>query len=133
MPGMTAEPTEVRILDIPLLDARELTSSLPAESFRIEREALSPGEHGDFGITAAIVVTIGPAVILAIAAWLQKRRQREVIEVEVQNTLPDGSVERRRVRIERSESEPNAKAIEQLVAGLKPQGKLALRFIGLDE
>jgi len=118
---MEREPApRLRLLDLDMLDARELERLLPQGSYALERRRLGPGEHGDLGLTAAIVALVSPPVIAAITMWLLKKRQRESIVLIVEKIAPDNSVERISLEVRSSNSEaPRDDVLRQIVEGLK--------------
>lgn len=118
---MSADPMpRLRLLDLNVLDARELQKLLPKGSYEVERKQVGRGEHGDLGITEALVILLSPLVIQAISAWLLKKRQRKSIVLTMEKIGADNTTERKRVEINLSGSEaPQADVLKQLVSGMK--------------
>jgi len=118
---MDADPApRLRLLDLSALDVSELKRLLPPESYEVEKEQLPPGQHGDLGVTAAMVVLVSPLVIQAITAWLMKKRQRQSIVLTIEKIAPDSTTERRSLEINLSGSEaPHADVLQQIVRGMR--------------
>ena len=110
----------LRLLDLDVLDARELQRLLPQGSYEIEQKQLHPGEHGDLGITAVIVVVVVPAVLQAITAWMLKMRQRRSVVLTVEKIGPDNTIEKCSLEIKSSASETlPADVLQQIFSGIK--------------
>jgi hypothetical protein len=110
----------LRLLDLNVLDARELQKLLPKGSYQVERKPLNRGDHGDLGLTEALVILLSPLVIQAISAWLMKKRQRKSIVLTMEKIGADNSTERHSLKINLSDSEaPQADVLKQLVSGMK--------------
>src|SRR5262245_31387642 len=69
--------TQIRLLDLDLLDARELQRALPPGSCSLETESVGPTEHGDLGTSAAVLIAVGPPVLLAFAKWIEGKVSRK--------------------------------------------------------
>jgi hypothetical protein len=110
----------LRLLDLDVLDARELQRLLPQGSYKVEQKELRPGEHGDLGLTAAIVVVLAPPVLQAITSWVLKKRQRQSVVLTVEKIGPDNRTEKRSLEIKMSGSDaPQADVLQQIVSGMK--------------
>jgi hypothetical protein len=109
----------IRLLDLSLLDARELERLLPEGSFKIEQDQLPSSHHGDLGITVAIVAVASLPVMRGIAAWLLKKRHRHSVVLTFEKIRPDKTTERRSLEITLSGSEsPGANVLQQIVSSM---------------
>lgn len=104
---------ELRIYGLDELDADELQEALPGGGVRIEssRTETPEGAHHE-PMTILAVVIISSSAIRGLTAWLLKKRHRGTVEFETKLQRSDGTVERRRVRIELSESSSEADIIK---------------------
>lgn len=126
-------PPRLRMLELSVLDARELQRLLPAGSYQVEQDKLHPGEHGDLGITVAIVVLITPSVIQAITAWLLKKRHRKSVVLTIEKIGPDNITDKRTLEITLSGSEaPQADVLRQIASGMKLDPAMITTIIGGD-
>lgn len=117
---MSNSESRLRLLDLDVLDARELQRLLPRGSFEVEKKPLHPGQHGDLGITAAIVLLVSPPVIKALAAWLLKKRQRRSVVLTIEKIGPDNVTERHSLELTLSQSEAlQVDMLKQIVSGTK--------------
>ena len=113
------ESSEIRLVDVEPLDLRELERLLPEGTYRVEREEVAGAEHGDLGLTAVLVLVIGPPVIKALAAWLMKKRAKKSVTLSFEGRGPDGTVEKRTFTVDTTSSDPAGKdVLEPLFQGL---------------
>jgi len=121
----------LRLIDLDVLDMRELQRSLPPGSYEIEREQLPGGQHGDLGLTEAIVVLIVPPVLQAITAWILKKRHRESVVLTIEKISPDNMTERHSLQINMSGSEPSeADVLKQVMSGMKLDPSILTKVVG---
>lgn len=70
------------------IDALELEEDLPLGSLHTERVAAqrNDGEHGDFGLTAAIVALTVNGALFGLSTWIAKRRGHEKTVTDITAT-----------------------------------------------
>jgi hypothetical protein len=116
---------QIRLLDLDMLDTRELERQLPAGSCQIEREKVEGGTHGDLGLAAVAAVIVSPAALHAITLWLLKKRQRQSVTLKIEKIGPDGVIERSTLEFKSSSTEaPAADVAKQIVSSMKLDPKL---------
>lgn len=122
--------SEVRLVDIDPLDLRELQGVLPQGSFRLEREEMNGTEHGDLGVTAVLLLVVGPAAIKALSAWLVQKRSKKKVSLSFEKVARDGTTEKRIITVDTTSSDPAGKdIIESLVKGLDLDPQVAAAAI----
>lgn len=108
----------LEIIGVTELELLELEEQCSASVMDRPTEERKGAEHGDFGITAAVVV-LTAAAIQGLAVWLAKRRVENFSESKVSfEKHPDGSMRLDLSQMARgtvSES-PDARVVESLKA-----------------
>ena len=118
MPMQHGDAVKITLLDVDNADVQDITNALEGSPAGLTPERLSGDRYGEPGTIALALVAAQP-VILALAAWILKRRRKQRVEVRAKVLYTDGTEVERSVTITFSESEaPDAAAIKQLVEGL---------------
>jgi hypothetical protein len=111
----------MQVIGLTELELLELEEQLPsAEMGRLQSEGPAHSQHGDLGLTAAIVV-VTAAVVHGLSVWLAKRRIEDIRSSGLTfERLPDGTVRLNVSQMSRgavSES-PDARVVQALKAQL---------------
>ena len=111
--------TSLQIVGLSEIELLELEELLPdSEMERLRDESLPRTEHGDLGLTAAVVI-VTAAMVHALSVWLAKRRVEDIKESNLSlEKLPDGTIRLNVTQMSRgavSES-PDAQVVESLKA-----------------
>jgi hypothetical protein len=107
---------ELRISGLDELDADELEEAVPTDEVRIERPQsgdAADGAHHE-PLTILAVILISSTAIRGLTAWLLKKRHRSKVELDVEIRRPDGTIEKKRVVIELSESSTEADIVREV-------------------
>ncbi len=84
--------THLQICGLTEVDLLELEELCPEMMKRSQAEGLSGTQHGDLGLTAAVVI-VTIAVVQGLAVWMAKRRVKDIRTSNVSfEKLPDGTV-----------------------------------------
>ena len=117
-PMQHGDAVKITLLDVDNADVQDITNALEDAPAGLTPERLPGDRYGEPGTIALALVAAQP-VILALAAWILKRRRKQWIEVRGKVLYTDGTEIERSVTITISESEaPDAAVIKQLVEGL---------------
>ena len=103
-------------LELDAFDLADLQSYLDGSLLKLDQT--KPEDAFGEPVTIAVII-IAPIAIKALAAWLTKQRKKGETVLETEITHPDGSRERRRLRIKRSSSTTEADVLQQLKDGLQ--------------
>jgi hypothetical protein len=109
---MSGPESVVRLTGLKRLDEHELSDEIPADAVTFKRE--EPEGRGGTAhepATLIAVVLLTSAALKGIAAWLLKKRHRGLVELEAEIQRPDGSFERRKIRIELSDSSSSSDVV----------------------
>jgi hypothetical protein len=108
---------KITLLDVDNADVQDITNALEGSPAGLIPEKLPGDRYGDPG-TIALALVVAQPVILALAAWILKRRRKQRIEIRGRVLYTDGTEVERSVTVTISESEaPDAAVIKQLVEG----------------
>lgn len=105
----------LRLLSLTSLDLRELDTHLPKTLVRFEHPTVDGrrGANYEPGTVLAVVLLTPPALV-ALSAWLLKRRHRKTVEIATEIVRPDGTIQSLTIRIRMSESSSQADVIAEL-------------------
>ncbi len=103
----------VRLLELHALDERELRDVLAGDDITFEEPA-SGDRKGTAHepITTVAVVLLTAQALQIVAAWLLKRRHRRQVEVVTEVSRPDGSYERKVIKLELTDSSSQADVVQ---------------------
>lgn len=113
---MPAVPMRMRIPGLTRADGLELAEYVDPGAVRVEAAPLVGGDHGDLGLVTAIVLLSIPA-LKGFIAYLSMRHQGKSFEQTVEFEHPDGTVERRVLKIrDTSGDQVNADLAKELAS-----------------
>jgi len=117
---MSSSEAEIVVLGLTraeALDLRRHQQSLGGGAARLEEPPVDPSSAGVLDPVTLIVMPLGVLAIQGLITWLAKDRHEEVIEQEIEIRRPDGTVERRTIRIRRADSKSSQHTAD-ILAGL---------------
>lgn len=112
--------TSLQIIGLSEVELLELEEQFPDSAMeRVRDDSLANTEHGDLGLTAAVVI-VTAAVVHGLSVWLAKRRIEDINTSALSfEKLPDGTVRLNVTHMSRGKVSESPDA--QVVEGLKVQ------------
>lgn len=128
------EPMRLRLEGLNQIDVIDLKEQFGDSEIEVMPPQPPDGaRHGDFGLSAAVII-LGPPAITALATWLSKKRVTSVNESNFQIQMkPDGTmvVNAQFLTSSRSSGPPNANTVKSLTAGITDMVEKAASALGL--
>jgi hypothetical protein len=116
---MTEHPETVAVMHLNRAEALDLKRYLNNSGCEVSLEESSVDRNA-VGVLDPVTLVVLPLATLAIkgvVAWLAKDRHEATIEQDVEIRRPDGTTERRQLRIHRSDA-VNGEHVDDVVAAL---------------
>src|SRR5271155_698910 len=114
-----AVAVKMTLVDLDNADVRDICNELDGQPAGLTPETVPGERYGEPG-TILLALAVAEPTLLALTAWLLKRRRRQTVTVRSRVLLNDGTEFEKSVSINISDSEaPSADVLRQLVEGFK--------------
>jgi hypothetical protein len=116
---MSDDTAEIVVLGLNRAEALDLKRHQQSSGgARLEEPPIDGSSAGVLDPVTLIVVPLGVLAIQGLIAWLAKDRREEVIEQEIEVRHAGGTVEKKTIRIRRSES-TSSQQVAEILASLQ--------------
>lgn len=115
---MGEQAFSVLIREVSLIDIEELSQEVPPSDLDVVQPGSGDDSHNE--LATLLILTLTPAALTAVTAWLLRTSAGEVVNYRVTIRSPDGTEMDVQLKIKRHTSEaPKSQIIKQIADALK--------------